>query len=231
MKDDDVLIPASELPATRILESSARYLTDGELLALVLRGGPAPWCLSRARELLVRHGTLANLAQASPAELTESPGVGQSMACALLAMFEIARRMSGGRAEARRAINSPAEAVELFLPMVGGRLQEEFHIALLDAKNRLIRCLPITVGLVNRTQIHPREVFRPAIQHACTNVLLVHNHPSGDPTPSVEDIASTRQLVEAGKIVGISVVDHVVIGERVAGSAKYWVSFREQGLL
>ena len=134
-------------------------------------------------------------------------------------------------AEDRPKIDSPKAAADLMRPILAGREQEDFHVLCLDTKNGLLGMRCVTTGLVDRTQIHPREVFRDAIRENCTRLLLVHNHPSGDPTPSVQDIAATRQLVEAGKIVGIEVLDHIVLGRRTPNRTKDWLSFREENLM
>ena len=134
-------------------------------------------------------------------------------------------------AEERPKIESPSEAAELMRPILSGKLQEEFWVLLLDTKHRLIQPVQVSIGLLDRSQVHAREVFRTAISANCSRVILTHNHPSGDPTPSAQDIACTRNLVESGKIIGIEVLDHVVLGERTVSRPKYWISFREENLL
>ena len=134
-------------------------------------------------------------------------------------------------AEDRPLLQTPAKVAELMLPILSGKKQEEFWIVLLDTKHRALKCVCVTVGLLDRSQIHGRSVFRPAIEHSACRLILAHGHPSGDPTPSAQDIACTRNLVAAGKIVGIEVLDHIVIGERTAQRPKFWVSFREENLL
>jgi len=134
-------------------------------------------------------------------------------------------------AEERPKLQAPADVAALMRPLLTGKRQEEFHVLLLDTKHRLIHDHIATVGLVDRSQIHSRSVFRAAIQHTCSRIILVHNHPSGDATPSNQDIACTRELVAAGKIVGIEILDHLVIGEKTVQKPKYWLSFREEGLM
>ena len=128
-------------------------------------------------------------------------------------------------------LESPGDVAALMLPVLAGKKQEEFHVLLLNTKHHLLRDHISTIGLVDRSQVHAREVFRSAIKESCSRILLVHNHPSGDPTPSSQDIACTRDLSAAGKIIGIEVLDHIVIGERTSKRAKYWLSFREENLL
>ena len=131
----------------------------------------------------------------------------------------------------RPQLQSPGDIVQLMRPLLVGREQEEFHVLLLDTKHRLLRDEVVTIGLVDRSQVHPREVFRSAIRENCTRIILTHNHPTGDPAPSSQDISCTRQLVEAGKIIGIEVLDHVILGNRTAARVQDYVSFREENLL
>jgi DNA repair protein RadC len=134
-------------------------------------------------------------------------------------------------ADERPRLQGPADVAALLRPVLAGKQQEEFHVLLLDAKHGLIADELVTVGLVDRSQVHAREVFRVAIRESCARIVLAHNHPSGDPTPSAEDIACTRDLVAAGKIVGIEVMDHLVLGARTPGRIKDYLSFREESLL
>ena len=131
----------------------------------------------------------------------------------------------------RPLLQSPEDTARLMRPILTSCEQEQMHALLLDAKNGLIADAMLTIGLADRTQIHPREAFREAIRENCSRILLVHGHPSGDPTPSAQDIAATRQLVEAGKIIGIEVLDHIVLGTRTATRPKDFVSFRQENLL
>ena len=129
----------------------------------------------------------------------------------------------------RPKLDSPGEVAALLRPLLSGKTQEECHVLLLDVKNRLIRDEVVTVGLVDRSQLHPREVFRAAIRENCSRIILAHGHPSGDATPSAQDMQVTRQLAEAGRIVGIEVVDHVVIGRKSPSRKTDYVSLREAG--
>jgi DNA repair protein RadC len=131
----------------------------------------------------------------------------------------------------RPLLQSPEDTARLMRPILTSCEQEQMHALLLDAKNGLIADAVLTLGLADRTQIHPRETFREAVRVSCSRLILVHAHPSGDPTPSAQDIAATRQLVEAGKIIGIEVLDHVVLGRRTETRLKDFVSFRQENLL
>ncbi len=131
----------------------------------------------------------------------------------------------------RPDLSSPKKVADLLRPVLADKMQEECHVLLLDTRNRLIRDEVVTVGLADRSQLHPREVFRAAIRcdGGCTRIILVHNHPSGHPTPSPQDIAITRQIAEAGRIVGIELVDHVILGRKSVSRDRDFLSLREAG--
>ena len=179
-----------------------------------------------ASDVLVRfEGSLRRLAAAEPGELATAPGIGPARACALVAAFELGRRVSAEPARREGRIQGPTDVFRRLGPALRDRRQEEFWALYLDTQNRVIceRC--VTVGLLNSSLVHPREVFAPAIAHAAASVVLAHNHPSGDPAPSPEDLEVTWQLVESGRLLGIPVRDHIVIGD-----GRY-VSLLEQGLV
>jgi DNA repair protein RadC len=163
-------------------------------------------------------------------ELTELPGIGQAKAVQVKAALGLARRLAESTAGERPRLNSPQDVANLMREAFRGRCQEEFHALLLDTKNGLLRDECVTVGLLDRSQVHAREVFRTAIRESCSRILLCHNHPSGDPTPSVQDVSCTRSLAAAGKVVGIEILDHVVIGHRSSSCPTGFVSLREEGL-
>ena len=129
----------------------------------------------------------------------------------------------------RPRLSSPAEVANLLRPLLFAKVQEECHVLLLDTRNRLIRDETVTVGLADRSQLHPREVFRSAIQANCSRIILAHSHPSGDITPSLQDVTVTRQLAAAGEILGIEVIDHVILGRRTPAQEKDYLSLREMG--
>ena len=131
----------------------------------------------------------------------------------------------------RPLLQSPEDTARLMRPVLTPCEQEQMHALLLDAKNGLIADVLLTIGLADRTQVAPREAYREAIRLSCSRIILIHNHPSGDPTPSAQDIAATRQLVEAGKIIGIEIVDHVVLGTRTQTRLRDFVSFRQENML
>jgi DNA repair protein RadC len=226
-------LPDRERPRERLLHSGAEALSDTELLAILLRSGPrGRSVLDLARELIAAFGNdLARLAAATVPELRRIRGIGLAKAAEVRAAFALAQRLSCRVGSGTPRIESPAEVAALMREVLRLKRQEEFHVLLLNTKHQVLRDELITVGLLDRSQVHSREVFRRAIAESCSRIILVHNHPSGDPTPSPQDIACTRDLVNAGKVVGIEVLDHVVIGRRTAERQVDFVSFRQQHLL
>lgn len=226
------LAKASWNPADRIMEESPRYLSDAELLEVVLRPHlSADRALAASRRLLETAGGLHAIADMSPTELVSAAGLDRRAACAVVGSLALGSRARSQAPRPGMRLTSPASVALHFRDQFNGLKQEGFHVLLLDAKLRLIRDVPVTVGLVDRSQVHAREVFRPAIREASSQITLVHNHPSGDPTPSAQDIACTSSLVQAGKIIGIEILDHVVIGTPSPDRPLGYVSFREERLL
>lgn len=220
-------LPAGERPRERLRALGAQALSTTELVALLLgAGGRAGSALDCAQALLAHgDGSLGRLAAVPVAGLTRIPGVGVARAVAVQAALELGRRMASEARGAGAPVRSPRDVVAVFAPRLQDLPVEEFHVAILDAQHRLERDVLVTRGLLDASLVHPREVFREAIAERAAAVVLVHNHPSGDPTPSAEDRAVTSQLVAAGRLLDIPVHDHVVIGR-----GRY-VSFAETGLL
>ncbi len=214
-----------EAPRERLRALGPGALSDAELLALVLRtGGAGRGGLDLSRLLLARAGGLLALARAAPAEL-RAPGVGPAKAASLEAAFELGRRIASRRLAPGDPITGPADVHRHLHPRLRGAPQEEFLALLLDGRHRLLREIPISRGTLTASLVHPREVFRPALREGAAALVLAHNHPSGDPTPSAEDREVTDRLVRAGELLGVRVVDHVVVAERG------FASLRELGAL
>ncbi len=226
-------MPDRERPRERLVRQGAESLSDTELVAILLRSGlRGRSVIQLARDVMKAFGgDLKSLAEASITELRRIRGVGPAKAVEIHAAFALARRLCAYTEQARPLINGPGDIIELLREKLRTTRQEEFHVLLLDTKHFLIRCERVTIGLVDRSHVHAREVFRSAIRESCSRVVLVHNHPSGDPTPSAQDISCTRDLVAAGKIVGIEVLDHIVMGRRSPARPKEYVSFKEEKLL
>jgi DNA repair protein RadC len=210
----------------------AQHVSDDVLLAVLLRSGVRGTnVVDLARRLLKRFGSLTGMARASADELAAERGMGPVKAQVLSAALEIARRLGEEATPERPAIRTPADVERLLRDEVRALDAEMFWVLLLDTKNRLkTPPVGVTKGLVDASLVHPREVFRPAIRAAAAAVVLAHNHPSGDPTPSAEDIRITRQLVDAGRLMDIRVLDHVILGRPGTGGGTGCLSLRESGV-
>ena len=218
--------PESDRPRERLYWSGATALADAELLALQLGSGTrGKDAVEMAREMLATYGSLAELAAREPGELARRPGVGRAKAARLAAAFELTRRLRARTPGTRVALSSPGEVYAAFGPLMEDLSREVFRVALLDAQNGLLRDLIVSEGTVSATLVHPRDVFKPAILESAVSVILVHNHPSGDPTPSRDDIRLTRQLVECAHLLDLRVHDHVIVGR-----GRY-MSLVERGLI
>ncbi|MGE5613376.1 MAG: RadC family protein [Bacillota bacterium] len=224
MKD----IPADERPYEKLEKYGPESLSNAELLAVVIRtGNQQETSVSLAQRLLSSgggNGGIAFLHDISVEELRKIKGIGRVKAIQIKAVMELSKRVSASFAH-RVSIKSPGEVSALLMEEMRHLKKEIFKVILLNTKNHIIKFLNISVGSLNSSIVHPREVFSEAVKSGCSGMLLVHNHPSGDPEPSIEDIETTRRLVSAGTILGINVLDHVIIGD-----GKY-ISFKEQGLM
>ncbi|MGE0920032.1 RadC family protein [Trichlorobacter lovleyi] len=221
--------PEDERPREKLLKRGAAALSDAELLALVLRTGDAAAgksAIDLGRELLERFdGNLRELAQAELNELQQIKGLGLAKAASIKAAFTLGSRFQARRLETLERFTSPAQVFDFFHHELRDNRKELFLILLLDGKNRITRKVQVSEGSLNQSIVHPREVFAPAVRESAAAVIFIHNHPSGDPAPSREDREITRRLNEAGEILGIKVLDHIIIGDGA------YFSFVESGLL
>jgi DNA repair protein RadC len=206
--------PLNERPRERLLEDGCGALSDAELLALVLRtsGVPGVTSVERARALLAELGGLQGLNRATAAELAKQHGLGASSASAVIAALELGRRAACVRTDRGGVFRASADVFAHFRGRLAPLRTESFHVLLLDAKHRKLREVRISEGSLTASIVHPREVFAPAVRDSAAAMILVHNHPSGDPAPSPEDVELTRRLRQAGDIIGIRVLDHVIVG-------------------
>ena len=218
-------LPTSERPRERLLEYGVGALSTAELLAIILRTGTRDEnVILLSHRILARFGSLAGMVQASTAEMISEHGIGPAKVAQLKAALELGRRMLVESPEERPQIRSPADAANLVMTEMGLLEQEQLRVILLDTKNRVLATPTIYVGSLNTSLIRVGELFREAIRRNCASLIVLHNHPSGDPTPSPEDVAVTRQIVEAGKLLDVDVLDHLVIGRQ------RFVSLKERGL-
>lgn len=202
-------------PRERLLRLGGEALTDAELLAVLLQtGGSAGSALETAERALARHADLSGLCRASAEELVRSPGLGPARAAALRAAFELGRRIATRRLPEGTAVRDPADVFRHFHARLRDAARERFVCLLLDGRHRLLREELVSQGTLTASLVHPREVFRPALRAGAAALVLVHNHPSGDPTPSPEDREVTRRLARAGELLGVAVLDHVIVAER-----------------
>ncbi len=214
--DDPCPDTSRDLPRERLRSLGAEALSDAELVALLLRtGGAGRDAVATARLLLERSQGLLGLARFSRFERHDDiPGLGPAKCASLAAAVELGRRLQGRRLRAGERIRGPAEIHLHFHPRLRDCERERFLAILLDSRHRVLREVTISQGTLTASLVHPREVFRAAVRESAAALVLVHNHPSGDPAPSSEDREVTRRLCEAGQIVGIRVLDHVVVAER-----------------
>lgn len=219
--------PAPDRPRERLLAIGPAALSTRELIAILVGSGTeGRSAVDIAGELLQSaEGSLRKLASSSPRELQRVRGIGPAVAARLAGALELGRRLAREGPAERSRIRGPGDVYERCAPALRDLLQEEFHVLILNTQHAVVREFVVTRGILDASVVHPREVFRTAIAESAAAVILLHNHPSGDPTPSREDREVTRQLIEAGRIIGIPVLDHVIIGD-----ARY-VSFVEAGLM
>jgi len=209
--------PEDERPRERLLKWGADGLSTAELIAIILKtGGRDKSAIELAREVLMHFNSLREIEAAAVAEFADIKGIGSAKVAEIKAAFELGRRLlqtDNDAGPAQPSFRNSREVYEYFRPRFYGLKKERFLCALLDAKNRVFRETIVSEGTLTSSLVHPREVFREAIKQAAASVLFVHNHPSGDPNPSRDDIDITRRLVETGKVIGINVIDHIVISD------------------
>ena len=218
-------LPQGERPRERLEHYGAGALSSAELLAIILRVGTGGENVVRVAErLLARYEGLPGLAQATVSELCQEKGIGQAKAVQIKAALELGRRLLVTAPHERPQMRSPADAANLLMAELSLLPQEHLRTVLLDTRNRVISIPTIYVGSLNTAQVRVGEMFREAIRANCAGMIVVHNHPSGDPTPSPEDVQVTRMIVEAGSLLNIDVLDHLIIGRQ------RFVSLKERGL-
>ncbi len=218
-------LPAGERPRERLARVGEGALSTTELLAIILGTGVGgESVLDMASRLLSRYNGLPGLARASFAELRAEKGLGEAKTSQLKAALELGRRMLLASPEDRFIVRSPADVAQLLMAEMGHLEQEHFQVLYLDTRNRVLGSETVYVGSLNASHIRVGEVFRDAVKRNCAAIIVAHNHPSGDPTPSPEDVEVTRQLVAAGNLLDIEVLDHLIIGQQ------RFVSLRERGL-
>ncbi len=219
-------LPESERPREKLLRYGAAALSNRELLALLLGTGTvSESALQLAERVLATAKGLTGLAGMSCEELQKVKGIGPAKAAVLLAATQLSVRMAESARGAGTTVRSPQDAAKLLMVEMKHLDREYFRIVLLDTKHRVIDTPIISIGNLNSSIVHPRELFKECIRRSCCAVIMVHNHPSGDPEPSSDDLDVTQRIVEAGQLLGINVLDHIIIGDNC------FVSLNERGLM
>ena len=217
-------MPSGDRPRERLAYAGASALSNAELLAIILRvGSGGENVLNLAQRLLNTHG-LAGLARKSIAELSQEKGLGATKIVQVKAAFELGRRLMASAPDERPQIRTPADAANILMSEMALLEQEQLRVMLLDTRNRVLAAPTVYVGSLNTTMIRVSEIFREAIRQNAAALIVAHNHPSGDPSPSPEDVAVTREIIEAGRLLDVEVLDHLIIGQQ------RFVSLKERGL-
>ena len=215
----------SDRPRERLAELGPQALSNAELIAILLRVGiRGENAVQMGQRLLQNFGGLHGLHKATYAEVCAQHGLGDAKASQIKAAIELGRRLAMQEPEERPAVHSPGDAAELVRYEMSAFDQEHLWVILLDTRNRVISIEKIYIGSLNSSTVRVGELFRPAIQRSAAALIVIHNHPSGDPSPSPEDVALTRAIVQSGKLLDIGVLDHLVIGHN------RWISLKERGL-
>lgn len=201
-----------EKPRERMMLHGPEVLSDSELIAIILGSGTiGRSAIDIGRDLLAKYSSLNELAKCDFSEFKNISGIGNAKAVTLSAAFELSRRIEIAPFSGKKVFRSPEDIADYYIPRLRDLRIEVFKILLLNSSNQIFRDLTITEGILNMSVVHPREVFRTAISESAASIILMHNHPSGNPEPSKEDLKITEQIVAAGKIIGIKVLDHLII--------------------
>ena len=219
-------LPVSERPRERLQKLGAEALSAQEILALILGRGIAGESVAvTAQRLLNQFGSIKGMAGASLEELAQVKGIGAAKASQIKAAFELANRLDGYPESSRKpVVKTPEEVVRLVTGRLKGKKREHFLVILLDTRGQLIKISEISIGSLDSSIVHPREGFKEALSASAASVIFAHNHPSGDPEPSEDDVKLTERLANAGEVMGIDVLDHVIIGD------KTYLSLKREGL-
>ena len=219
-------LPRQERPRERLQKFGPEALSAQELLALVIgRGIPNKSVMNIAQELLAKFGNVKAIGQATIEELSQIKGIGLAKAAQIKACFELGKRENLEPELKNFDVKNPEGVVKAIRASIQDKAKEHFKLILLNPRNKIIGISTISIGTLNASLVHPREVFKDAIMHSAASVVLAHNHPSGDPEPSEDDLKITKKLVDSGKILGIEVIDHIIIGKN------NFCSFKERGLI
>lgn len=219
-------VHAQDRPRERLVNQGATSLSNQELIAILLRTGTKQESVLHLSNQVLHHFEhLHHLKDATIEEITSIKGIGQAKAVQLLAAIELGRRLSSKQTDTKYTIRSPKDAASYLMADMTSLKQEHFVVLFLNIKNQVMHKQTIFVGSLNASIVHPREIFREAVRRSAASIVCAHNHPSGNPAPSPEDIAVTKRLMEAGSIVGIELLDHIIIGDH------QFISLNEKGYM
>lgn len=220
-------IPSDDRPREKLTLRGPQSLTDAELIAILLRTGmKGRSVVTVAQDLIAKEGNLAKLASKSIADLKKNSGIGKDKAATLLAAFEVSRRiLSQAKWHSDKKITSPEDVANIFIPLFRDEVKERFIVVCLNSANKIIKHEIISIGNLNSSVVHPREIFKTALENNAASIILLHNHPSGNTEPSNEDIVITKKVVDAGKMMDIPVFDHIIL------AGNNYTSFVEKRLI
>ncbi|HEY5586567.1 MAG TPA: DNA repair protein RadC [Ruminiclostridium sp.] len=221
-------LPLCERPYEKLEVAGAEHLSNAELLAVIIKTGTKSYTAVELAQLVIKlshDGRLSSLNNLSIEQLKKVKGIGRVKAIQIKAALELSKRIATSDGIMHHIIKSACDVSNLMMEEMRYLKKEIFKALLLDTKNQIIKIVDVSVGSLNSSIVHPREVFSEAIKYGCNSIIFVHNHPSGDPTPSTEDIQTTQRLESAGQILGIKVLDHIIVGD-----GRY-VSFKDKGII
>lgn len=218
-------LPSEERPRERLIKYGSKALSNSELLAIILRNGSKKENVIEMSNRILKENNLRVLSRKRINTLKNHWGIGEAKACQIVACFELGRRMAAFNKKKNKKINTALDLVKVFIPEMSSLSKEHFKVVFLDSRRNIIKDETIFIGSLNSSIVHPREIYRAAIEENAAAIILLHNHPSGSPNPSQDDILITKQIVKAGEIIGIEVLDHIIIGE------KNYFSFKEKDII
>jgi len=218
-------LPSDERPREKLIKYGSRTLTNSELLAIILRTGNKKESVLELSNKFFKRYNLKSLSRVKITGLKKQLGIGDVKACQIMACFELGKRLSAFKEDKKPVIESAKDVAKLFIPEMSALEEEHFKGIYLDPRKRIIKQETIFIGSLNESVIHPREIFKIALDENAAAIILLHNHPSGDTSPSSFDIEITKELIKAGELLGIQVLDHIIIG------GKEYFSLREKGII
>jgi len=218
-------LPFDERPREKLIKYGPRTLTDSELLAIILRTGNKKENVLKLSNKLFTKYNLKSLSKIKITNLKKQLGIGDAKACQIIACFELGKRLAAFKEDKKPIIKNAKDVAKLFLPEMSSLEKEHFKGVYLDSRKKIIKQENIFIGSLNESIVHPREIFKIALDENAAAIIILHNHPSGDPSPSNFDIEMTKELVKAGELLGIPILDHVII------AGKKYVSLKEKGLM